>query len=117
MKNKSSKTWKRNGRDKRNDKADSSDELPPLMMVYQRKKFRQREGGDEFEEERNQHVKRGPFLVPSLERCLGAEFVNELRRTEMEREALQKEEGKMEAAGLEEAGSLSGATDSTRQEP
>ncbi|KAM0866074.1 hypothetical protein ACQ4PT_042868 [Festuca glaucescens] len=34
MKNKSSKTWKRNGREKGNDKADSSGELPPLMMVY-----------------------------------------------------------------------------------
>jgi hypothetical protein len=116
MKTKGTKTWKRNMSDKGNDKAGSIAETPPHTLVYQRKKVRQREEGDDLEEERNQLVKRGTFLVPSLEQCLGAEVVNELRRAETEREALQ-EEGKIEVAGLEEAGSLSGATDSTRQEP
>jgi hypothetical protein len=64
-----------------------------------------------MEDGRSQSAKKGAFMDPSLEQCLGAEVLNELRRAENE---LQAEEGKLEDAGPGDAGSLSGAIDSTR---
>jgi hypothetical protein len=113
-KNKGTRTWKRNNMDKRSNEMDSKNGAQPLLVVYQRKKARRREEEKDMEDGRSQSAKKGAFMVPSLEQCLGAEVLNELRRAENE---LQAEEGKLEDAGPGDAGSLSGATDSTRQEP